>query len=64
MGTLMHDPVRLPCGNIVDRAVIKQQFLLNGEYNPFNRQPLKESDLIPGELYISIHMYILFFNFY
>jgi hypothetical protein len=43
----MKDPVQLPgSGNIVDRVAIHRS-LLSVEQDPFTRQPLKESDLIP-----------------
>ncbi|MFT7798460.1 ubiquitin conjugation factor E4 B-like [Arapaima gigas] len=44
MDTLMSDPVKLPSGNIMDRAVILRH-LLNSPTDPFNRQPLTESML-------------------
>ncbi|KAL3317633.1 Ubiquitin conjugation factor E4 B [Cichlidogyrus casuarinus] len=47
MDTLMTDPVQLPGSQaIMDRPMIMRH-LLNSETDPFNRQPLKESDLIP-----------------
>lgn len=47
MSTLMRDPVKLPTsGHIVDRATISQH-LLNDEKDPFNRQPLNMSQVIP-----------------
>lgn len=46
MDTLMEDPVRLPSGNIMDRAVILRH-LLNSSTDPFNRQPLTEDMLTP-----------------
>ncbi|XP_023696867.1 ubiquitin conjugation factor E4 B isoform X2 [Paramormyrops kingsleyae] len=46
MDTLMTDPVRLPSGNVMDRAVILRH-LLNSSTDPFNRQPLTESMLEP-----------------
>lgn len=36
----MKDPVKLPSGNVVDRAFIHKH-LLNDERDPFTRQPLK-----------------------
>lgn len=43
---LMTDPVKLPASNIVvDRSAIKQHISLNGETDPFNRQPLTLADL-------------------
>ncbi|XP_036387287.1 ubiquitin conjugation factor E4 B isoform X2 [Megalops cyprinoides] len=44
MDTLMTDPVRLPSGNIMDRAIILRH-LLNSPTDPFNRQPLTENML-------------------
>ncbi|KAJ8259685.1 hypothetical protein GJAV_G00172260 [Gymnothorax javanicus] len=44
MDTLMSDPVRLPSGNIMDRAIILRH-LLNSSTDPFNRQPLTENML-------------------
>uniref|UniRef100_A0A672M416 Ubiquitin conjugation factor E4 B n=1 Tax=Sinocyclocheilus grahami TaxID=75366 RepID=A0A672M416_SINGR len=46
MDTLMTDPVQLPSGNIMDRAIILRH-LLNSPTDPFNRQPLTESMLEP-----------------
>ncbi|KAK2885483.1 hypothetical protein Q8A67_016320 [Cirrhinus molitorella] len=46
MDTLMSDPVQLPSGNIMDRAIILRH-LLNSPTDPFNRQPLTESMLEP-----------------
>jgi ubiquitin conjugation factor E4 B len=43
----MKDPVLLPSSrSIVDRVAIHRS-LLSVEQDPFNRQPLKESELIP-----------------
>lgn len=47
MDTLMEDPVILPSGTVMDRTVIIRH-LLNNSTDPFNRQPLKEDMLIPG----------------
>ncbi|XP_052356461.1 LOW QUALITY PROTEIN: ubiquitin conjugation factor E4 B-like [Oncorhynchus keta] len=44
MDTLMTDPVILPSGNIMNRAIILRH-LLNSPTDPFNRQPLNESML-------------------
>ena len=52
MDTLMTDPVLLPSGQIMDRAIILRH-LLNSQTDPFNRQPMSESDLIPGMLHVS-----------
>ena len=42
---LMSDPVRLPTsGNVCDRGTMKR-ILLNDEHDPFNRAPLKISEL-------------------
>jgi len=42
---LMRDPVLLPtCGKVCDRSSM-QRILLNDEHDPFNRAPLKMSDL-------------------
>ena len=46
MDTLMDDPVLLPSGKIMDRAVILRH-LLNSSTDPFNRQPLTEDMLAP-----------------
>ena len=46
MDTLMDDPVLLPSGKIMDRAVILRH-LLNSSTDPFNRQPLTEDMLTP-----------------
>ena len=48
MDTLMTDPVLLPSGLIMDRAII-QRHLLNSSTDPFNRQPMSVSDLKPSE---------------
>ena len=49
MDTLMENPVILPSGQVMERAIIIRH-LLNSQTDPFNRQPLKEEELIPGEL--------------
>lgn len=42
---LMKDPVLLPtCGKVCDRSSM-ERILLNDEHDPFNRAPLKMSDL-------------------
>lgn len=46
MDTLMDDPVLLPSGKVMDRAVILRH-LLNSSTDPFNRQPLTEDMLMP-----------------
>lgn len=48
MDTLMTDPVKLPSGVTMDRSIIARH-LLNSQTDPFNRQPLTEDELIPGE---------------
>lgn len=48
MDTLMVDPVILPSGVIMDRAIIIRH-LLNSQTDPFNRQPLTEDELRPGK---------------
>ncbi|XP_036328345.1 ubiquitin conjugation factor E4 B isoform X2 [Rhagoletis pomonella] len=47
MDTLMSDPVMLPSGTIMDRAIITRH-LLNSNTDPFNRQPLTEDMLVPN----------------
>uniref|UniRef100_A0A182JGK6 Ubiquitin conjugation factor E4 B n=1 Tax=Anopheles atroparvus TaxID=41427 RepID=A0A182JGK6_ANOAO len=47
MDTLMTDPVVLPSGTIMDRAIITRH-LLNSSTDPFNRQPLTEDMLQPA----------------
>ncbi|XP_064611043.1 ubiquitin conjugation factor E4 B-like [Liolophura sinensis] len=47
MDTLMSDPVILPSGNVMERAVISRH-LLNSQTDPFNRQPLTEEQLVPA----------------
>ena len=42
----MREPVELPGGAIMDRPIIVRH-LLNSQTDPFNRQPLKEEELIP-----------------
>lgn len=46
MNTLMSDPVKLPSGHIMDRKYINRH-LLSDPTDPFTRQPLKETELIP-----------------
>eukprot|EP01087_Luapelamoeba_hula_P019356 TRINITY_DN6399_c1_g1_i1.p1 TRINITY_DN6399_c1_g1~~TRINITY_DN6399_c1_g1_i1.p1 ORF type:complete len:1181 (-),score=268.98 TRINITY_DN6399_c1_g1_i1:450-3992(-) len=48
MGTLMQDPVILPSGTTVDRAVICRH-LLSDNKDPFNRRPLDVSMLKPDD---------------
>ncbi|VDO35527.1 unnamed protein product [Haemonchus placei] len=52
MDTLMEDPVRLPSGHIMDRKHIMRH-LLSSQTNPFNRAPLTEDELEPGEYTVS-----------
>uniref|UniRef100_A0A182JTH8 Ubiquitin conjugation factor E4 B n=1 Tax=Anopheles christyi TaxID=43041 RepID=A0A182JTH8_9DIPT len=47
MDTLMTDPVILPSGTVMDRAIITRH-LLNSSTDPFNRQPLTEDMLKPA----------------
>lgn len=47
MDTLMSDPVVLPSGTVMDRAIITRH-LLNSNTDPFNRQHLTEDMLIPN----------------
>lgn len=47
MDTVMNDPVLLPSGKIMDRAIITR-CLLNSSTDPFNRQALTEDMLTPG----------------
>ncbi|KAM7342203.1 ubiquitination factor E4B [Cochliomyia hominivorax] len=47
MDTLMSDPVVLPSGTIMDRAIITRH-LLNSNTDPFNRQHLTEDMLVPN----------------
>ena len=55
METLMTDPVILPSGIIMDRPIILRH-LLNSQTDPFNRQPLTESQLEPAvEVKCRIH---------
>lgn len=44
----MEDPVLLPCGKVMDRAVIVRH-LLNSSTDPFSRLPLSEDMLRPGK---------------
>lgn len=62
----MDDPVTLPSsGKIMDRPVIIRH-LLNSQTDPFNRQPLSEDDLTPGnvtELIQLMTSFSVFLNF-
>lgn len=53
MDTLMLEPVALPSGKIMDRSVIMRH-LLNSSTDPFNRQPLTEDMLVPGNYMLSL----------
>lgn len=46
LNTLMKDPVKLPSGVVMDRAIITRH-LLNCRTDPFNRQPLSDDQLVP-----------------
>uniref|UniRef100_F1KTI5 Ubiquitin conjugation factor E4 B n=2 Tax=Ascaris suum TaxID=6253 RepID=F1KTI5_ASCSU len=48
MNTLMTDPVTLPSGLKMDRKHIRRH-LLSSQTDPFTRQPLHESQLLPDE---------------
>lgn len=48
MDTLMEDPVKLPSGIVMDKAVIIRH-LLNSATDPFSRQPLSEDMLTPSK---------------
>lgn len=48
MDTLMEDPVMLPSGKVMDRAVIMRH-LLNSSTDPFSRQPLSDDMLQPAD---------------
>uniref|UniRef100_A0A915AJU9 Ubiquitin conjugation factor E4 B n=1 Tax=Parascaris univalens TaxID=6257 RepID=A0A915AJU9_PARUN len=48
MNTLMTDPVTLPSGLKMDRKHIRRH-LLSSQTDPFTRQPLQESQLLPDE---------------
>ncbi|KAA3673932.1 ubiquitin conjugation factor E4 A [Paragonimus westermani] len=49
MGHVMEDPVKLPAsGHVVDRKTIYRH-LLNDSTDPFTRQPLKMSQVVPQE---------------
>jgi len=48
MATLMEDPVILPSGHSIDRAVIARH-LLNDPTDPFSRQPLTAEQLKPND---------------
>jgi ubiquitin conjugation factor E4 B len=46
MGDLMHDPVLLPSGHVVDRSTIVQH-LLSDPKDPYTRQPMTVEDTVP-----------------
>ncbi|CAL2031351.1 unnamed protein product [Caenorhabditis brenneri] len=46
MDAIMEDPVKLPSGHVMDRAVIERH-LLSTPNNPFNRAPLTQAELVP-----------------
>ena len=52
MDTLLEDPVVLPSGTIMEKSIILRH-LLNSQTDPFNRQPLSEDELKPGEFKLS-----------
>lgn len=59
----MDDPVILPSsGKVMDRPVIIRH-LLNSQTDPFNRQPLSEDDLTPGNVTELIQLITSFFSF-
>lgn len=60
MDTLMTDPVQLPSGNIMDRKVILRH-LLNSQTDPFNRQPLTDSELVASEFKQSSSLIFCFY---
>ncbi|XP_022090328.1 ubiquitin conjugation factor E4 B-like isoform X2 [Acanthaster planci] len=47
MNTLMHDPVILPSGHVMERKIIERH-LLNSQTDPFNRQELTSDMLQPA----------------
>ena len=59
MCELMEDPVLLPTsGNVMDRKHITRH-LLSTPNDPFNRQPLTEEMLKPGEEFTQNTVYVL-----
>lgn len=46
LDTIMHDPVTLPSGHVLDRATIMSH-LLSNDTDPFTRMPLSLADLRP-----------------
>lgn len=63
MDTLMLDPVMLPSGKVMDRAIITRH-LLNSSTDPFNRQPLTEDMLVAGTQIDSTQLISLVYEFY
>ena len=60
MCELMEDPVLLPTsGNVMDRKHITRH-LLSTPNDPFNRQPLTEEMLKPGEEFTLLNSILLF----
>jgi hypothetical protein len=62
LNTLMTDPVKLPSGHVVDRAVIERHLLSSQSQrvDPFTREPLSLEMLEPCEqLTAEIHMYLM-----
>lgn len=47
LSTIMTDPVRLPSGQVVDRAVIERHLLSSQPVDPFTREPLTVEMLVP-----------------
>ncbi|KAG6582944.1 ubiquitin conjugation factor e4 [Phytophthora cinnamomi] len=65
LSTLMTDPVRLPSGNIVDRAVIARHLLASAQQggstgrDPFTREPLTMAMVEPCDaLRLEIQLYL------
>ncbi|KAG7383648.1 Ubiquitin conjugation factor E4 B [Phytophthora boehmeriae] len=65
LSTLMTDPVRLPSGNIVDRAVIARHLLASSQQggstgrDPFTREPLTMAMVEPCDaLRVEIQLYL------
>eukprot|EP00396_MALV-II-16_sp_LP-1_P000354 gene354-265_t len=57
MAEIMADPVKLPSGNIMDRAVIERH-IMSSDNDPFTRDPLSISELVPDtELKEKIHAF-------
>lgn len=58
----MTDPVELPSGVIMDHAIIARH-LLNSQTDPFNRQPLTEEELKPGNYYSNFYELTIMFDY-